>query len=58
MYFERLLEHENSTWMSAYDQDIKALWVFVYENGNYYSYYIASEVKKIIKKMLFDGDEK
>lgn len=27
-YFERLIEHENSKWMSAYEQDIEKLFVF------------------------------
>lgn len=52
MYFIRLLENENSKWMSAYQQDIEDLLVFVYENGNHYSYYIPTEIKKIIKNML------
>ena len=52
MYFKRLLEHEDSEWMSAYHDDIEAGWCFVYENGNYLSYYIADEIKKIIKKIL------
>ena len=33
MYFERLIEHEDSEWMSAYEQDIEMLLVFVYKNG-------------------------
>ena len=52
MYFIRLLEHENSEWMSAYEQDIEDLLVFVYDNGEYYSYYIPIEIKTIIKNML------
>lgn len=52
MYFERLLEHENSIFLSAYQSDIESLMVFVYENGDHYSYYIPSEIKKIIKKLL------
>lgn len=51
-YFERLLDHENSEWMSAYQDDIEGLWVFVYENNGHYSYYIPTEIKKIIKKKL------
>ena len=38
--------------MSAYKDDIEGLWVFVYENNGHYSYYIPSEIKKIIKKEL------
>jgi hypothetical protein len=52
MYFQRLLEHENSKWMSAYEDDIESLLVFVYENGDHYSYYIPTEIKDIIKTML------
>ena len=52
MYFIRLLEHENSEWMSAYEQDIEDLLVFVYDNGEHYSYYIPTEIKTIIKNML------
>lgn len=51
-YFEKLLNDENSMLMSAYQDDIEALWVFVYENGNHCSYYIPEEIKKIIKKEL------
>lgn len=52
MYFERLVDHEDSQWMSAYQQDIESLLVFVYENGDYYSYYIPTEIKEIIHKLL------
>lgn len=52
MYFERLLENENSVFLSAYQSDIESLMVFVYENGDHYSYYIPTEIKKIIKKLL------
>ena len=52
IYFERLLDHENSEWMSAYGQDIESLFVFIYDNRNYCSYYIPTEIKQIIKKLL------
>lgn len=52
MYFERLLEKEDSVFLSAYQSDIERLMVFVYENGDHYSYYVPSEIKKIIKKLL------
>lgn len=52
MYFEGLINHENSEWMSSYQQDIEALLVFVYNNGDYYSYYIPTEIKEIINKLL------
>ena len=52
MYFLRLLEHENSEWMSGYDQDIESLLIFIYQNKTHYSYYIPTEIKEIIKNML------
>lgn len=52
MYFERLVEHENTEWMSAYEQDVEELCVFVYDNGDYYSYYIPTEIKEIINKLM------
>ena len=52
MYFKRLIEHENSELMDAYEDDIENLLVFVYVNGNHYSYYIPIEIKQIIKKLL------
>lgn len=47
LYFERLLNHENSEWMSAYGQDIEDFLVFVYENGNHYSYYFQLKLKRL-----------
>lgn len=52
IYFQRLLENENSNVLAAYRDDIEALWVFVYEKDNFISYYIPTEIKKIIKKEL------
>ncbi len=52
MYFQKLLNNENSMWMSAYMSDIESLWVFVYDNKEHYSYYIPTEIKEIIKKEL------
>ncbi len=52
LYFQKLLNNENSMIMSAYQDDIEALWVFVYENNEGISYYIPTEIKKIIKKEL------
>ncbi len=52
MYFERLIEHENSEYMFAYEQDIESHYVFIYKNNEHYSYYIPTEIKKIIKKIL------
>ena len=50
MYFEKLLNHENSMWMSVYKDDVESLWAFVYETKDGFSYYIADEIKKLIKK--------
>lgn len=48
----RLLDHENTEWMSAYQEDIEDLLVFVYKNGDHFSYYIPTEIKEIIINML------
>ena len=37
--------------MSAYRQDINDLMIFIYENGDYYSYYTPKEIKSLIKKI-------
>lgn len=52
MYFKKIIDNENTMFMSAYQEDIESLWVFVYENKDHLSYYIADEIKKIIKKKL------
>lgn len=52
MYFMRLLNDENTERMSAYEQDIEELNVFIYINEGHYSYYIPKEIKDIIKSML------
>lgn len=52
MYFMKLLAHENSEWMTAYEEDIDDLLVFVYKNDGHYSYYISTGIKVIIKNML------
>ena len=38
--------------MSVYKEDVEALWAFVYETKDGFSYYVADEIKKIIKKNL------
>lgn len=52
MYFAKILENENSRWMSAYKMDIESLYFFVYDNDNYLSYYIPTEIKKIIENIF------
>ncbi len=52
MYFERLMYYENSEMKAFYMQDLDSLLVFVYKNGDYYSYYIPTEIKQIINKLL------
>ncbi len=54
MYFEKLMNNENSEWISTFEQDLKSLFIFVYNNGNHYSYYIPTEIKQIINKLLGD----
>lgn len=51
-YFTRILKDENTPDMTIYDNDIEHLWAFVYKDNNHYSYYIATEIKEIIKKEL------
>ncbi|MBR1884001.1 MAG: hypothetical protein IJ809_03535 [Clostridia bacterium] len=50
MFFQRLVNNENSMMFSAYEQDVECFNVFVYDNGNNYSYYIPDEIKEIIKE--------
>ena len=52
MFFQRLVNNENSMVFSAYEQDVECFNVFAYENGKYYSYYIPDEIKEIIKEEL------
>ncbi len=52
MYFKELMIHENSEWMSVNEEDIESLFVFIYKNGKYCSYYIPTEIKQIINKIL------
>lgn len=54
MYFEKLMNNENSEWISTFEQDLKSLFIFVYNNDNHYSYYIPTEIKQIINKLLGD----
>lgn len=52
LYFNRLLENENSTMFSAYESDIESLIVFPYKKSGHYSYFIPNEIKKIIKNIF------
>lgn len=58
LYFERLINYENSQWMSVYQEDIENFLVFVYKNGDHYSYYIPTEIKDIIIEILGNINEK
>lgn len=49
MFFNRLVNNENSFIFSAYEEDIESLLVFAYDNGKYY---IADEIRNIIKDKL------
>ncbi len=51
-FFRRLIDNENSNILSFYQQDMKSGLVFVYKNGDNISYYIPTELKKIIKKVF------
>lgn len=52
IFFQRLVNNENSMVFSAYEQDMECFNVFAYENGKYYSYYIPDEIKEIINEEL------
>ena len=52
MYFDLLVKNENAEVISALNEDIESLIVFVYKNNNSYSYYIPTEIKQIINKIL------
>ena len=49
-FFERLVQNENSIIFSAFESDLENFYVFAYDKGEYYSYYIPDEIKKIIMK--------
>lgn len=52
LFFERLLENENSIIFTPTETDVTSFWVFVYDNGDNYSYYIPNEIKNIIRNFL------
>lgn len=52
LYFEHIMETENTEIFSAYQSDIEGLLVFCYDDGECYKFYIPDEIKKIIKKLL------
>lgn len=52
MFFQRLVNNENSMIFSAYEQDVECFNVFVYDSGKHYSYYIPDEIRIIIKEEL------
>lgn len=52
MFFNKLVNNENSMIFSAYESDIEDFIVFVYDKGPYYTYYIPDEIRKIIKQKL------
>lgn len=52
LFFRRLLEHENTSVFVPLKDDLSAFWCFAYEREHYLSYYIADEIKEVIKKVL------
>ena len=54
MFFSKLVNNENSMIFSAYESDVEDLFVFVfvYDKGSYYTYYISDEIRKIINQKL------
>lgn len=52
MFFQRLVDNENLFIFSAYESDVESFFVFAYDKGSYYTYYIPDEIRKIIKQEL------
>ena len=52
MFFNNLLDNENTDILAPYGSDIEDFFVFLYEKDNYLSYYIPDEIKEIIKREL------
>ena len=52
MFFNKLVNNENSMIFSAYESDVEDFFVFVYDKGSYYTYYIPDEIRKTIKQKL------
>ena len=52
MFFSKLVNNENSMIFSAYESDVEDFFVFVYDKGSYYTYYISDEIRKIINQKL------
>ena len=52
IFFSKLVNNENSMIFSAYESDVEDFFVFVYDNGSYYTYYISDEIRKTIKQKL------
>ena len=52
IFFSKLVNNENSMIFSAYESDVEDLFVFVYDKGSYYTYYISDEIRKIINQKL------
>ena len=52
MFFSKLVNNENSIFFSAYESDVEDFFVFVYDKGSYYAYYIPDEIRKTIKQKL------
>lgn len=47
MFFSKLVNNENSMIFSAYESDVEDFFVFAYDKGPYYTYYISDEIKKL-----------
>lgn len=52
IFFNKLVNNENSMIFSAYESDVEDFFVFVYDKVSYYTYYIPDEIRKIIKQKL------
>ena len=52
MFFNKLVNNENSIIFSAYESDVEDFFVFAYDKGSCYAYYIPDEIRKTIKQKL------
>ena len=52
MFFNKLVNNEHSMIFSAYESDVEDFFVFAYDKGSCYAYYIPDEIRKIIKQKL------
>ncbi len=57
VFFEHLLDCEDTPIFAAYQSDVESLYVFVYDNGKYLSYYIPDEIKEEIIRVFINNGQ-